>query len=97
MASNFRISIHRNSEILYLNLAGDFDGSSAFELLNVLNKKFNGICRVIIHTASLNFVHHFGVETFRLNLSKLKGHQFTIIFTGKHAAQIAPKNWLLGQ
>jgi hypothetical protein len=95
MASNFRISINRGSEILYLNLIGDFDGSSAFELLNVLNKRFNGIFKVIIHTASLKDVHHFGVETFRRHLSELKGHQPSIIFTGKHAEQIAPEKWVV--
>jgi len=94
MASNFRISFHRESEILYLNLTGDFDGSSAFELLNVLKKKITGTYKIIIHTAFLKDVHHFGVETFRRHFSELNGHQLSIIFTGKHAAQIAPGKWL---
>jgi hypothetical protein len=48
MASNFRISTHRNSESLHLKLVGDFDGSSAFELINVLKKNWNGAYRVFI-------------------------------------------------
>jgi len=38
MAARFRISIHRNSENLHLKLMGDFDGTSAHELLNVLKR-----------------------------------------------------------
>jgi hypothetical protein len=34
MASNFRIFAHRNSDSLHLKPAGDFDGTSAFELLD---------------------------------------------------------------
>jgi len=36
MAANFRISVHRSSDSLHMKLMGDFDGSSAWELLNVL-------------------------------------------------------------
>jgi hypothetical protein len=40
MATNFKISSHRTESKLHLNLAGDFDGSSAFELLNMLKDIF---------------------------------------------------------
>jgi hypothetical protein len=40
MATNFKISSHRTESKLHLNLAGDFDGSSAFELLNMLKDNF---------------------------------------------------------
>jgi hypothetical protein len=36
MASRFRIVMHENSENLHLRLVGAFDGSSAFQLLEVL-------------------------------------------------------------
>ena len=39
MASNFKISVHRNSDSLDLKLMGDFDGTSACELLNVMMEK----------------------------------------------------------
>jgi len=41
MALNFKIICHKNSENLHLKLMGDFDGSSAYELINTL-KKYNG-------------------------------------------------------
>jgi len=38
MASNFGISINRNSDNLHLELFRNFDGISAHKLLNVLKK-----------------------------------------------------------
>lgn len=69
MASNFRISTHRSSESLHLKLVGDFDGSSAFELINVLKKNWNGAYRVFIHTDSLkdiNPITFFSNDTLRV-------------------------------
>jgi hypothetical protein len=90
MASNFRISIHRNSDNLHLKLVGDFDGTSAHQLLNVLKKNWNSVYRVFIHTGSLKDIHPFGRHTFQQNLSDLKGHHSRILFTGDNASQIAP-------
>lgn len=50
MAARFRISIHRNSENLHLKLMGDFDGTSAHELLNVLKRYSTRTARIFIHT-----------------------------------------------
>ena len=90
MASNFRISTHRNSESLHLKLIGDFDGSSAFELINVLKKNLNGAHRVFIHTDSLKDINPLGCDTFQHDLSDLKGHAMRIFFTGDNAGHIAP-------
>jgi len=90
MAANFRIYVHRNSENLHLKLMGDFDGSSAWELLNVL-KKSAGVYRIIIHTNSLRQVYPFGRDTFQENLRQLKRDAVPILFTGEKANQIAPE------
>ena len=90
MASNFKISIHRNSENLHLKLVGDFDGSSALELINVLKKNWNGAYRVFIHTENLKDIYPFGRHTFQQNLSDLSGHHSRILFAGDNAGQIAP-------
>ena len=91
MASDFRISVHRNSDSLHLKLMGDFDGSSACELTNVLKKSVNGVSRVFIHTNSLKNIHPFGRETFQQNLRDLKDFTDRISFTGEQACQIAPE------
>ncbi|MBW1784979.1 MAG: hypothetical protein JRL30_30100 [Deltaproteobacteria bacterium] len=91
MATNFKILIHRNSDNLHLKLMGDFDGSSAWELLHLLKKSANGVYKVIIHTGSLKQIDPFGRETFVENLPHWKVHPIRILFTGEKAGQIAPE------
>lgn len=90
MAPNFRISTHRNSDNLHVKLMGDFDGSSAWELLNVLKKNSWRVRKVFIHTSSLDNIYPFGRDIFCRNLSELKGYSVKLLFTGENAGQIAP-------
>ena len=91
MAANFRIGLHQNSENLHLRLDGDFDGSSAYELLNILEEHCRFASRAFIHTNGLRHIHPFGSSVFRRNLGGLKvcKHLF-FEFTGKHAEELAP-------
>ena len=91
MVSNFRISIHRNSDNLHLKLIGDFDGSSAYELLSVLKKSSKGSKRVIIHTSCLKDIHPFGRNVFQNNLEFKSGKLVPLVFTGEHATLLAPE------
>jgi len=90
MASNFRIFMHRNSDSLHLKLAGDFDGTSAFELVDMVKKNGPGLRKVFIHTSNLKTIHPFGLQVFEKSLSALKGSSFQLLFTGEYAQQIAP-------
>lgn len=91
MAARFRISIHRNSENLHLKLMGDFDGTSAYELLNVLKRYSTRTARIFIHTSGLRNIHPFGLNVFHNNLGALKERSLTLVFTGEHASQLAPE------
>lgn len=91
MAVNFRISIHRNSWSLHLTLMGDFDGSSACEVLEVLKKNCHEISRIFIHTSPLKQIHSFGLNIFHNNLDVIKGNSVSILFTGENAEQLAPE------
>ncbi|MDY6952591.1 MAG: hypothetical protein SWE60_13855 [Thermodesulfobacteriota bacterium] len=92
MASNFRISVHRESNGLELKLAGDFDGTSACELLNVLREKCDeGVKRVAVDTSNLKDIYPFGRDTFQRNLYTLKGRRKRVAFTGRKANSIAPE------
>ena len=91
MASNFRISAHRNRDNLYLTLVGDFDGTSACELLNLMKEKCRGAERVFIDTSGLGKVYPFGHDTFQKNLYVLKERPFRLVFTGQNATEIAPE------
>lgn len=42
MASNFQIFSYKIKDSLHLNLNGDFDGNSGYELINILNEADTG-------------------------------------------------------
>ena len=89
MASNFRIYCHQSRGNLHLNLLGDFDGSSAYELINIL-KKYRGIVgRIFIHTGFLSSVCSFGMDVFQKSYT-IKKLSRILTFTGEYADKLAP-------
>ncbi len=91
MAPNFKILIHSNCDNLHLKLMGEFDGSSAHELINVLKRHCRRTSRVFIHTSALKHIHPFGQNVFQNNLDVVYGQSLPLVFTGENAAQLAPK------
>jgi hypothetical protein len=73
---------------------GDFDGTSACELLNVLEKSCNGVYKVFIHTSSLKNIYPFDRDILHRDLRNLRGQPFRILFTGENAIRIAPEKSL---
>ena len=94
MASNFRIFVQRQGNSLHLKLTGNFDGSSAHELLNTLKRIGKGVREVFIHTACLRLVHPFGRNTFLNNLHLLGGQRVRLVLTGVYATQFLPARHL---
>jgi len=90
MAANFRIVVNRARGNLHLRLAGDFDGSSALDLIRVLTEECGSANRVIIHTNGLREVHPFGKAVFQRQLPPAGKINPSIVFIGKHAEDIAP-------
>jgi len=86
VACNFRILLHQNSEILHLNLTGDFDGSSAHELINTIQKYSRKTSRIFIHTGGLKDVHPFGRAVFRDHLPEIDHLPVGVILTGEKLA-----------
>ena len=91
MASNFVIFAHRKSETLHLILMGDFDGTSACELFNIIKENSLAVRRVFVHTGSVKEIYPFGRDTFQKRMSDLTRHSIRILFAGKKAGQIAPE------
>ena len=88
MASNFRIFHHRNSDHLHISLVGDFDGSSAHELVNALNQLRRKAKKIVIHTSRLTSLHPFGVSVFQKKCGLLSlVHMLT--FTGTYSRQMS--------
>ncbi len=90
MGLNFKIFMHRNKSDLHLKLRGDFDGSSAFELLNTLDKYYKDKNKVFIHTDCLDEIFPFGRDTFRNNLPKSIYLSDKLIIMGSKAGKLYP-------
>ena len=85
MASNFKISANKIGDDLHLKVTGEFDGSSAMKLMNMLKKCGKRYHSIIIHTSGLTSMNMFGQEVFRSNFSELNEIRHRLTFTGGHS------------
>ena len=88
MASNFKIISYKTRDSLHLKLDGDFDGNSAYELINALRDHGAEFFQIFIDTNSLKTVHAFGREVFQKNFGALK-QLSNLIFIGENGRQLA--------
>jgi anti-anti-sigma regulatory factor len=91
MQHSFKILIHQNETCLHLKLHGEFDGKAAEELLDILKRRGRKRSRVFIHTSSLSQVQPFGTAVFKDRCAGLVDKSVSLIFTGEHAARLAPR------
>ena len=90
MASNFHISFYKSRGNLFIKLKGDFDGSSAHELLNALKEHSQRSYSIHIDTDNLETIFPFGRDVFEKNFKSLRRHSKNIIFAGENKNYIAP-------
>ena len=88
MAQNFKIFLHKNESNVHIKLKGDFDGSSAQELCNVLEKHLNDENKVFINTSGLSEIHPFGLNIFNKMYTQKICISYNITFTGNHKKRI---------
>ncbi len=92
MAQNFKIHSHREKNSIHLNLAGDFDGNSACELLHVI-KQLNGKkIPIYINTDGLHKIYDFGCDVFRKKLALVNDRPDLPVFIGRYQARMAFQN-----
>lgn len=91
MSANFQIEFKKSNGNLHVSPSGDFDGSSAWELVNLLHEQYDGKGRVVVDTHNLRKICPFGCSTFqcRLNRSKLPSNRLS--FKGEKGYEIAPE------
>lgn len=90
MASNFQIYSYKTRDSLHLKLNGDFDGSSAHELINMLIGAGTGFWEIFIDTSGLKTIHPFGRAVFEKNFGILDKKLGNLVFIGKNGQQISP-------
>jgi hypothetical protein len=88
MASNFQLLSYRNKDSLHLQLYGDFDGNSAYELINALNKNGKDFIQIFIDTNDLDKLYPFGLDVFQNNNAIAKNYS-SFIFIGKYKHRFA--------
>ena len=88
MAGSFRIYKHKTSESLYLNLMGDFDGSAASELIQVLKDSADTCFSVFVNTTGLRKIYPFGCEVMHMAEAELKKKGANILFVGRNISQL---------
>ena len=88
MASNFQILSFKTRGSLHLKLTGDFDGSSAYELIYILAKNNKGSHEIFIDTNDLNNIYPFGREVFQKRFCALKNQFHSISFVGGNGQKI---------
>ena len=88
MASNFQLLSYRNKNSLHLQLYGDFDGNSAYELINTLKKNGKDFIQIFIDTNDLDTLYPFGLDVFQNNNAKAKKCS-SFIFIGRYKNSFA--------
>jgi hypothetical protein len=90
MSTNFKIEFRTSNGNLHLQPKGDFDGSAACELVNLIHDKYEGEGRVFVDTQRLRTVHPFGCSMFHyhLNFGKLPANR--LYFKGEKGFEMAP-------
>ena len=92
MAQNFKIHSHRSKNSIHLDLAGDFDGNSACELLHAIEQLNRKQTPIYINTDGLDKIYEFGCDVFKKNLPLMKDRLDPPTLIGRHQARMAFQN-----
>jgi hypothetical protein len=90
MASRFAISVDRDDQTMTLRLEGDFDRSSASQLIEFLKGNRAGVKMAMIETNGLEHLDPLGKNMFRREIHTLQDFCYRLVFTGRNASQLAP-------
>ena len=95
MASDFEISIDRYSDGFGLKLEGDFDATSAYELIYALKKLPEDTPKFYIYTNGLKNISPFGLDVFHRCMRPLNGLSAKLVFTGDKSSRLSMVNFRL--
>lgn len=88
MASNFQILSYKTRDSLHLKLNGDFDGTSAYELINTIKDQGTNFYQIFIDTNDLRTIYAFGRNVFQKNFGDLEKLS-NLIFIGENERHLA--------
>jgi hypothetical protein len=93
MSTNFQVAFKTHNGNLHVHPSGDFDGSSAFQLIRLLDQKYDGKGEVVIDTRKLRNVFPFGSNTFQGNLNLSRIPKDRLSFSGEKGYDLAPEGY----
>lgn len=90
MGANFQVGFQKKNGNLYIAPKGDFDGSSAWELANLIQDHYDGSGQVVIDTQRLRNLCPFGCSTFkcRMRIGRVPANR--LLIKGALGDAIAP-------
>jgi hypothetical protein len=91
MSTNFQVAFKRHNGNLHVHPSGDLDGSSAFELIRLLSRKYDGNGEVVIDTRKLRNVFPFGSSIFQDNVIESRIPKNRLSFKGEKGHELAPE------
>jgi stage II sporulation protein AA (anti-sigma F factor antagonist) len=95
MASNFEITISEKSDGFNLKLYGDFDVTSAYELIYAIRKLPENTSKIIININDLEKIDPFGVDVLNGFMNSLNSQSARFVLTGPNSNQLSLMNsWL---
>jgi hypothetical protein len=83
MASNFEVSVDKKSEGFGLKLVGDFDATSAYELIYAIKKLPEDILKIFVNTDGLKDISPFDLDVFHRNMSPHDAQSRKLVFAGR--------------
>lgn len=85
MAANFRIQTRKGkNKKVFINLSGDFDGTSAWELINKLNQCSDRTPLIVVNTDKIKIIEPYGLGVLEKNVGAIKKHTRIIETAGEH-------------
>ena len=91
MSTNFQVTLQKHCGDIHLHPSGDFDGSSAFELIALINRHYNGSGEVVIDTSKLRKIFPFGTSIFRGKIKEMRIPKNRLCFKGEKGHDLAPE------
>ncbi|MGB2927595.1 MAG: hypothetical protein WBB70_01650 [Desulfobacterales bacterium] len=88
MAVNFQILSYKTRDSLHLKLNGDFDGTSAYELINTIKDHGSNFYQIFIDTNNLRTIYAFGRNVLQKNFGDLEKLS-NLIFVGENERHLA--------
>jgi ABC-type transporter Mla MlaB component len=88
MASNFHIYSFKTRDSLHIKLTGDFDGSSAHELINTIENNNKGYDQIFVDTSDMKTIYPFGKVVLKKKLGSINKKSNNLILIGENVSEL---------